>query len=216
MHDTYCHARLHACTALRRAGEAGDAVLVAVVEQEGEVDGDVEHDAENVGPDGEAEADGGVEIGEPLQQRAALLVVWHADVQPQQVQHVRAHLELQRVDRAAAGGAVTTPAPVGRRRLWRRRGRGHWRRRAVGAAPVRGGGEEEGRGKDEERKPRSHFEIRCATLLCVQVQYVQSSAWTSSELARRTFFVVVFSGSVERVVLIGYSRRSADDGECLS
>jgi hypothetical protein len=76
---------------------------VAEVEEEGEVDGDVEHDSEDVGPDGEAEAHGGVEVGEPLQQRAAPLAVRHADPEPQQVQHVRAYLQLQRIDRAAAG-----------------------------------------------------------------------------------------------------------------
>jgi hypothetical protein len=103
-----------------RAGETVDAVLVvvAVVEEEREVEGDVEHDAEDVGPDGEAEADGGVGVDEPLQQRAALLVVGHADVKPQQVQHARAYLKIQRVDRAAAG-AVTTPTPVGVVGQWR-------------------------------------------------------------------------------------------------
>lgn len=153
-----------------RAGEAGDAVLVAVVEEEREVDGDVEHDAEDVGPDGEAEADGGVEVDEPLQQRAALLVVGHADLEPQKVQYARAHLKLQRVDRAAAGAVTTTPTPAGRR-LWHRRcrrgrgrrrlrGRGPRRRAGAAAAPVRGGAEEDGHG-EEERKPRSHCEIRC-------------------------------------------------------
>ena len=42
------------------AGEVGGALLAALVEEEGQVDGHVELDAENVGLDGGAKADGGV------------------------------------------------------------------------------------------------------------------------------------------------------------
>ena len=74
-------------------------------------------DTEDLGPDGGAEAHSGVEVGEPAQERATLLVRRHTDPELQQVQHVGAHAQLQRVDRARA---------VGRRR---------WRRgRAVGSA----------------------------------------------------------------------------------
>jgi len=45
-----------------------------VVEEETEVDGHVEVDAQDVGLDGGAEADGGVQVEEALQQRTALVV----------------------------------------------------------------------------------------------------------------------------------------------
>ena len=80
------------------AGEVGGALLAALVEEEGQVDGHVELDAENVGPDGGAEAHSGVEVGEPAQERAALLVRRHADLELQQVQHVGALAPLQLVD----------------------------------------------------------------------------------------------------------------------
>ena len=91
------------CDGSARAGEVGGADPATLVEEEGEVDGKVEADAEDVGPDGGAEADGGVEVGEPGQQRAALLIRRHADVKLDKVQDIGAHLQLQRVDRAAAG-----------------------------------------------------------------------------------------------------------------
>ena len=79
------------------------------------IDMDVEvDDTEDLGPDGGAEAHRGVQVG---QQRASGLAGRHAEPELQQVQHVGAHAQLQRVDRARA---------VGRRR---------WRRgRAVGSA----------------------------------------------------------------------------------
>ena len=49
--------------------EVGGADLSTVVEDEAQVDGDVEVDSENVGLDGGAEADGGIEVGEPGQQQ---------------------------------------------------------------------------------------------------------------------------------------------------
>ena len=113
------------------AGEVGGAFLAALVEEEGEVYGDVELDPEDVGLDGGAEADGSVEVGKPAEQWAALLVCRHAQLEMEQVQHVGAHLQLQCVDRAAAG----------RRRRHNRRwdDRRGW---AVWRAAVGDGGEE--------------------------------------------------------------------------
>ena len=123
------------------AGEVGGALLAALVEEEGQVDGHVELDAENVGPDGGAEAHGGVEVGEPAQERAALLVRWHADLELQQVQHVGAHAQLQRVDRAAA--------PADRRHGRWEDGRGRDDRWAVGSAALGGRKEDQVQGEEE-------------------------------------------------------------------
>ena len=118
------------------AGEVGRAFLAALVEEEGEVYGDVELDPEDVGLDRGAEADGGVEVGEPADQWAALLVRWHAQLELEQVQHVRAHFQLQCVDGASAC----------RRRRRRHNGRWDDRRSGGGAvwrAPVGDSGEED-------------------------------------------------------------------------
>ena len=63
------------------AGEVGGASLAALVEEEHEVDRDVELDAEDVGVDGGAETDGGVDVGKPAQQGAAVLACRHAEVE---------------------------------------------------------------------------------------------------------------------------------------
>ena len=60
------------------AGEVSGAGLAALVEEEHEVDGDVELDAENVGLDGGVEAHCGVEVGGPAPQWAAVLPPRHA------------------------------------------------------------------------------------------------------------------------------------------
>ena len=61
-----------------RAGEVGGAGLAALVEEEDDVGAQVEADnAEDVGLDSGAEADGGVQVDETVQQRAALLVRRH-------------------------------------------------------------------------------------------------------------------------------------------
>ena len=100
------------------------AVLATVVEDEAEVDGEVKVDAEDVGLDGGAEADGGLQVDEPVQQRAARLVRRRADLGLHQAQHVGAHSQLQRVPGARPVVAAG-----------RRRGRlGGRRRRAVGRA----------------------------------------------------------------------------------
>jgi hypothetical protein len=80
--------------------EARGHALAAEVENEAEVDGDVEVEAQHVGLDGGAEAHGGVQLDEPVQQRAARLVLGHAGLGLDQVKHVGAHAQLQRVRRA--------------------------------------------------------------------------------------------------------------------
>jgi hypothetical protein len=79
------------------AVEVVGAVLAAVVEDEAEVDGEVKVDAEDVGLDGGAEASDDLQVDEPVQQRAALLVRRRADLGLHQAQHVGAHAQLQRV-----------------------------------------------------------------------------------------------------------------------
>ncbi|CAM0871195.1 unnamed protein product [Alopecurus aequalis] len=108
------------------AGEVSGAFLAALVEEEGEVNWDIELDTKDVGLDGGAEAEGGVKVGEPAEQWAALLAGRHAHLELEQIQHVGAHLQLQRVDRAAAG-------------RWRRLGRRHngrWDDRRGGGGAV--------------------------------------------------------------------------------
>ena len=105
--------------------EAGGHALAAVVEDEAEVDGEVEVDAENVALDGRAEAHRRLEVDEPLQQRAARLRRRHAHLGLDEAQHVGAHAQLQRVAWALA--------ECGGSRGGRRRGRRR-RRRAVAAA----------------------------------------------------------------------------------
>ena len=102
------------------AGEICRADLATVVEEEAQVDGQIEVDAEDIGLDSSAETDCGVKVDEPLQQRAALVAPRDRDVELQEVQHIGAHLQLQCVDWA---GATT----AGRRRHNRRRWAGnHW------------------------------------------------------------------------------------------
>jgi hypothetical protein len=115
------------------------AVLAALVEDEGEVNRQVELDAEHVGFDGSAQADGGVQIDEPAQQRAARLIVRQANLD--EAQHVGAHVELERVDGALAEAA-------GRRRHNRRLGDDR-AVAAVGCAAQRRRGEEEAEGEEE-------------------------------------------------------------------
>jgi len=95
--------------------ESGGHGLAAVVEDEAEVDGQVEVDAEDAALDGGAEAQCGLEVDEPLQQRAAWLRGRHAHLGLDQAQNIGAHAQLERV-----AGAL---AERGRRRGRRRRGR---------------------------------------------------------------------------------------------
>jgi hypothetical protein len=98
----YVRAHTHDVHAWLKALEARGDALAAEVEDEAEVDGDVEVEPQHVGLDGRAEAHGGFELHEPVQQRAARLVHRHADLGLDQIQHVGAHAELQRVCRAMA------------------------------------------------------------------------------------------------------------------
>jgi len=93
-------------------------------------------DAQDVGLDGSAEAHCGLEVQQPLQQRAAFLVLAQANIDDT-VEHVGAHTELERVGRAASLAV--------RRRGWCRN---NWAR-AIGFAAVRGGSQEEAEGKEE-------------------------------------------------------------------
>lgn len=89
------------CCVLGGALEAGGDVLAAVVDEEAEVDGHVEVDAKDVGLERRAEAHRRLQVGEPLDQRAARLLRRRAQLQVDQpVEHVGAHAQLQRVDRA--------------------------------------------------------------------------------------------------------------------
>jgi hypothetical protein len=133
------------------AHESGGPGPAAVVEDEAEVDRQVEFDAEDVALDGSAEADGGLEVDEPLQQRAAWLRGRHGHLGLDQAQHVGAHAQLQRV-----AGA---PAERGRCRGWRGRRRGGRRRSGrrrggrrgtVGAAGA-GHGEHDQVDREEQR-----------------------------------------------------------------
>jgi hypothetical protein len=110
-------------TERRSALEAGGHGPAAVVEDEAEIDRQVEVDAEDVALDSSAEAGGGLQVDEPLQQRAAWLRGRRAHLSLDEAQHVGAHAQLERV----AG------APAERRRRGRRRRRGA---RTVGCAGV--------------------------------------------------------------------------------
>ena len=77
------------------ASELGRARLAAMVEEEADVHRHVEVDAEDVGPDGGAEADGGVKVDQPLEQRAALVVRRNADLEAEQAaENVGTHPQL--------------------------------------------------------------------------------------------------------------------------
>lgn len=104
------------------AFESGGHTAAAVVDEEGEVDGDVEVDAEDVGVDGEADADSGVQVGQAGDEGAAGLLrraAHHGVDQP--VQHVGAHAQLHRVHRALAVRDRARVAAARRRRRHARR-----------------------------------------------------------------------------------------------
>jgi hypothetical protein len=99
---------------------------LAASDEELEREGEVEVDVEELELDGGAEADGGLQLHQPLQHRAALVHYGVAEPHVHQpAQQVHARADLQRVRRA-------------RRRRRRRRGRRRWRRaRHVAAAAWR-------------------------------------------------------------------------------
>jgi hypothetical protein len=140
-----CNACMHAtsfCSSVcLEALESGGHGLAAVVEDEAEVNGQVQVDAEDVALDGGAQAHGGLEVDEPLQQRAAWLRGRHAHLGLDQAQHVGAHAQLQRV-----AGAL---AERGRR--WGRRGWGGRGRRGAVATAGAGHGEHDHVDGEEQR-----------------------------------------------------------------
>ena len=104
-----------------RALELLGDVLATVVEEQAEVDGDVEVDAEDVGLEGGAKADGGLEVEEAADESTALawLLGELADADGDEaVEHVGAGGQFQGVDGAftvgrlrggrGAGGAAGT------------------------------------------------------------------------------------------------------------
>ena len=102
------------------AGETRRARLAAVVEEEVDVHRHVEVEAEDVGPDGGAEADGGVQVGQPLEQRAALVVLRNTDLEAEQsAVNVGAHPQVEHVDGAlpSCGRALLLHGMAAERRL---------------------------------------------------------------------------------------------------
>jgi hypothetical protein len=77
----------------------GDA-LATVVDEGAQLDGDVEDQAEHVGLDGRAEADGGLQVGKAAKKAAARLGGHLAGLAVDESEHVGAHAELERVNRA--------------------------------------------------------------------------------------------------------------------
>ena len=143
------HGRLMHRSVNLEALEAGGHGLAAVVEDEAEVDGQVQVDAEDVALDGGAEAQGGLKVDEPFKQRAAGLRGRHADLGLDEAQHVGAHAQLQRV-----AGALAS-----RRRRRGRRRRGRRRRGAVGAGGTGHGEHDQVDGQEQrDRGLACHFQ----------------------------------------------------------
>jgi len=86
------------------AYEATGEVLATVVDNEAELDRDVDGDAEHVGLDSGAEADGGLQVREAAEDAAARLGGRVADLGADEAQHVGARRELERVLGALAAG----------------------------------------------------------------------------------------------------------------
>jgi len=102
MHCMHAKVRYHAL--LSGAYEATGEVLATVVDNEAELDRDVDGDAEHVGLDGGAEADGGLQVREAAEDAAARLGGRVADLGADEAQHVGARRELERVLGALAAG----------------------------------------------------------------------------------------------------------------
>jgi hypothetical protein len=167
--------QMHLIYSASLAHESRGPGLAAVVEDEAEVDGQVELDAEDVALDGGAEADGGLEVDETLQERAARLRGRHGHLGLDQAQHVGAHAQLQRV-----AGA---PTERGRRRGWSRRRRGGRRGSvAVGAAGA-GHGEEHDH-VDGQEKCDGGLACHCYTRISTWTTHAQSRVIELVELLR--------------------------------
>lgn len=98
--------------------------MAAVVEEEGEIDVDVEADAQDVGLDGGAEAQGGFEVGEALDEAAAGFLGRGADLEVDEAaEHVGAGAQLDRVDgtgrHAGFGSRFGSGRRLGLHRRWR-------------------------------------------------------------------------------------------------
>ena len=109
-----------------RTGVTFGHALATVVDEGCEFDRDVDDDAEHVGLGGRAEADGGLQVGEAVEEAAARLSGHLAGLALDEAEHVDAHAEFERVHRALAAGWGW-----GRRRRRRRHSRGRWSRAAA-------------------------------------------------------------------------------------
>ena len=111
-----CMLLMHGDEQIRSTGRPRGRAPATVVDEEAEVDGQVEVDAQNVGSQDCAEAHRRLQVRQPLDQRAARRPGRRPQVDVDQpVEHVGAHAQLQRVLGALAAGA-------GRRRRARRAG----------------------------------------------------------------------------------------------
>jgi hypothetical protein len=118
--------RVTAGSCLRAQVALGHA-LATVVDEGAELDGDIDDDAEHVGLDGRAEADGGLEVRKAFDEGTAWLGRHLASLAFDEAEHIGAHAELERVQRALAAGRRGRGSR--RRRRWLDRGR--WGRAAA-------------------------------------------------------------------------------------
>jgi len=95
--------------------------FATVVDEGAELDRDIDDDAEHVGLDGRAEADGGLEVYKAFDEGAAWLSRHLASLAFDEAEHIGAHAELERVQRALTAGWRGWGSR--RRRRWRRWGR---------------------------------------------------------------------------------------------
>ena len=88
--------RVTARSCLRAHVALGHA-LATVVDERAELDGDIDDDAEHVGLDGRAEADGGLEVRKAFDEGTAWLGRHLANLAFDEAEHIGAHAELERV-----------------------------------------------------------------------------------------------------------------------
>nr|ACN35836.1 unknown [Zea mays] len=113
--------RVTAGSCLRAQVALGHA-LATVVDEGAELDGDIDDDAEHAGLDGRAEADGGLEVRKAFDEGTAWLGRHLASLAFDEAEHIGAHAELERVQRALAAGRRGWGSSR-RRRRWLDRGR---------------------------------------------------------------------------------------------
>uniref|UniRef100_J3M089 Uncharacterized protein n=1 Tax=Oryza brachyantha TaxID=4533 RepID=J3M089_ORYBR len=131
------------------AGVATGDALATVVDEEAQLHRDVDDDAEHVGLERRAEADGGLEVGEAVDEAAARLGRHLADLAADGAQHVGACAELERVHGALAVGRRSRGRGWRRRRRRQGRGRGG---RAFAACAAAGIGRREEEEVDAQEK----------------------------------------------------------------